>query len=572
MRARRPAPLRLALGLLAALVGCRSDPDLLASWPGGEIRRAEFESWVASLPEDRRRPQRDSSLEEWVRAGLRSLALQRILEERALAAGLDEASHIRFQVRFATNVELGKELVRRRCPAPEVDDAQVQRAYEATVPREPRPWILVRHIFKRIPPDAEPAERARIRDQLEDVHRQLEGGASFIDLAREHSDSATARDGGLIGRISREAPMDRRFLDAAWALEDGELGGILTLSDGLHVLLREGSGVEEPLSLEQAAPRLRRQIAQTRIERCGQSILSELAAVTPVRFPESLPVQPQPSDPLLWIGDEEITAGQLDALAGDRAGLEASPRVLAILQQFAEAELLGRAAREESEELVAIADRMAASVSHRLAAEEQWRMERREIVEDLPDERLHAYFEAHRESFDTELALDVGLILLPAGGDRGERDTMALAQRLAQRAKAGEPFEDLAAEHSAHPSGADGGRLGMLPWSRARALFGGDALGALGALGVGEVSEPLLITRVPARTYGVVKLYERAEPRERSFDEARDDIVGAMVSDEARALTEQVETSVLDEASFELHSRAVESFASALAAPAGTGE
>jgi parvulin-like peptidyl-prolyl isomerase len=526
---------------------------------------------MASLPEEQRRPQGDASLEAWVGDRVRALALQRVLEQRAAAAGLEEAPEVEVQARFAANVELGKELVRRRCPAPEVEEADVRRAWEAAFPREPRPWILVRHVFKRLPADAAPAERARVRRELDDIHRRLEAGASFIDLARQHSDSATADDGGLIGRISHEAPMDPGFLAAAWALEDGEISAVVTLADGLHIILREGSGVEEPMSLEEASPRLRRQLAQRQVELCGRSILAELATATPVRFPESLPIRPQESDVLLWIGEEEITAEQVAALIGGGAGLEASPRSLAILKQFAEAELLGRAAREESEELAAAAERLSVSMRRRLATERQWATERRELVERWPEERLRDDFERHRERFDTELEVDLGLILLPPAAQRGERDTVTLAHRLAERAAAGEPFEDLAAEHSAHPSGAEGGRLGMLPWSRVRALFGGEALGALGALGVGEVSEPLLITRVPARTYGVVKLYERVEPRKRSFDEARDDVVGAVVSDEARALTEQVEASVLDGASFELHSRAVESFAAALTAPAGTG-
>lgn len=567
----RPLAVLCACSLALAACGGAEDPDVLASWDGGDIRRAEFDGWVSSLPEEKRAPEDGTSLEEWVADGLRSVAFRRELERRALEAGLDGTSDVRMQVRLATNIELGKELVRRRCPAEPADEAALRRAYDAAYPATDRPWILVRHIFKRVPPGADRARREQVRAELAAIRAQLEDGANFIELARRSSESATARDGGLIGRISRQAPMDPEFLDAAWSLADGELSDIVALRDGFHLILRESSGVEEPTPFEEAMPTLRRQLVQRQRELCGRRILSDLARETPVRLPDSLPVQPAPDSPLLWIGDEEFTVDDLDAVDPSGSGVGASPQVLGMLRQFAEAELLGREARKD-EELAARAESLSAALGRRRAIEAQLVEEKRQAVEGWPEERLRQYFEEHSERFATERTLDLGLILLPSEAEGSERETIAAAFELKAEAESGRPFEELAREHSQHPSAAEGGRLGALPWSRVRALFGGEALQSIAVLEIGAVSEPLLITRQPARVYGVVKLYDRVEPRPRSFAEVRDEVVAAATEDQARPLTDEAEENVLAQVGFRLHEDAVESFAAALLAPAGGAE
>ncbi len=547
-------------GLLA--VACRQPaPDLLATWEGGEARVADLEAFVRALPDEERRPEAGDGVEDWVRDGLARMALQETLAARAAAAGVERDPVVGMRARYLASLEIGRRFVAERCPAPELSEAELRRLFEQRAQRQPGEWILVRHIYKRVAAATSAAERARVRSEMEGLLDQLRAGASFVEMARRHSQSETAADGGLIGRISRHPPMEPEFAAAAWTLADGELSEVVELANGFHIILREDSGVEEaPPSFEAAAPALRREVVAARREACGQRLLAEIGAELPVSLPEAgLPVDPQPGDPMLKVGDETFTFADLEALVHEGGSLAGSPVTLQLMKQLGEALLLTAAARREPELEAAYLEREAA-LRRQLAVERQWRSEREALVAARPEEELRRFFDEHRGEFRSETRLELGLILLASGPQRSPRDTQELAAQLAARARGGESFEDLARRHSEHPTGREGGGLGLLPWSRVRVLFGRDASEAAGELAVGAVSDPVVLARLPTPVYGVVRLVRRDEPRERSFEEARDDVVAALLARRVNDLDAELRQRILADIDFSVVASGVERY------------
>ncbi len=551
-----------AIALLLGWACAGPEPDVLAEWRGGRATIEDFETFVRSLPPDRQKPQAaGGSAEAWVGESLERLALRAALSERAKAAGLGEDPRLAFRARFLASAEVGRRLVRERCPEVEVPMEEARRVYEARTPVGPRPWILVRHIYKQMAPEAGVEERTRVRGELEVVHAQLADGASFVELAREHSDSETAKDGGLIGRLSRDAPVDPVFLRAAWSLADGETSGIVEAGNGLHVILREESGTDEAEPFDRVAERVRRQIALAQREVCGRALIREELTSAPVRFPETgIPLEPAPEDPLLFIGEETFTARQLDGLAPDGGSLTTSPEGMRALQQFSEAVLLARRAQREEPDLDLVYQRREDALRAELATERQRRDERRALVAGRPESELRAFFDSHRDRFRTEPELDLGLILLPPTPPASLPQALERAREIVDRARAGESFEELARRHSNHWSRAEGGRLGPAPWSRLRVVLGPEVLEAASRLAPGEVADPHYLTHEPAPVLAVVRLYGRQEPRERSFEEAHDAVLDALATRDLRELDREVRRKVLDESGFEIHTRHVAAY------------
>lgn len=555
----------LALGLPA---GCSPPPDprVLASWDGGAVTVERLDARVRELPAERRRPAAGESLADWVAARAADLAVGDILLARARAADLASSPPLALAARFAASQEIGRGRLFALCPDAPVPEAELAAAFERDYAGAPRPWILVRHIYKRALPEASAAERDAARAELAALARELDEGVSFLELARLHSDSETAADGGLIGRISRQAPIEPRVRDAAWALADGERSGIVEVPNGFHLLLRESSGVEEPPAFEQVREEIARRAGLARREACGREVLAALGARTAVTVDrEALLAAGDPARIALSIGDETFTAGELRGLSPEGQPLALRPNPGELLRKFSEAVLLVADARESDPGSAARYEDAYGRALERALVEAQWRGERRAAIAERPEAELRAHFEAHRDRFRTDLELDVGLILISAGGAAGARPALERAHALRSRIRAGEPFEELAAEASEHVSRERQGRLGALPVPRLRVVLGSRGIAAASELAVGEVSDPVRIHDPPAAAFGLVKLYARAEPRARSYAEARDDVIANLAGERVRQLDQEVRQRLLAASGFAVHSRAVEDYVAGLA-------
>ncbi|NUM54258.1 MAG: peptidyl-prolyl cis-trans isomerase [Candidatus Hydrogenedentes bacterium] len=79
------------------------------------------------------------------------------------------------------------------------------------------------------------AERDKVRAQMEQLKDEIANGADFAELAIEHSKAPGAEDGGIIGWVQR-GDLVGRLDEAAFALGEGEVSGVIETDQGFHLV------------------------------------------------------------------------------------------------------------------------------------------------------------------------------------------------------------------------------------------------------------------------------------------------------------------------------------------------
>ena len=96
--------------------------------------------------------------------------------------------------------------------------------------------VHARHILISARAEAPPPEQARARSLADSLLRLIRGGADFGDLARRFSqDPGSAPRGGDLGFFPR-GRMVPEFNDSAFALQPGQVSGLVRTSFGFHIL------------------------------------------------------------------------------------------------------------------------------------------------------------------------------------------------------------------------------------------------------------------------------------------------------------------------------------------------
>lgn len=99
------------------------------------------------------------------------------------------------------------------------------------------------HIFMETKADSETSSPEKVRERLLKVKAEADKGTSFSQLAEKHSEAASSKKGGEIGKISRRMPigplnkpMNLTLENAFFSLEKGQVSDVVDTSHGLHLL------------------------------------------------------------------------------------------------------------------------------------------------------------------------------------------------------------------------------------------------------------------------------------------------------------------------------------------------
>ena len=79
------------------------------------------------------------------------------------------------------------------------------------------------------------ASKAESKKKIEDIKKQLDGGADFAELAKANSDCPSGKNGGDLGEFARGS-MVKPFEDAAFTQEIGKVGDIVETQFGYHLI------------------------------------------------------------------------------------------------------------------------------------------------------------------------------------------------------------------------------------------------------------------------------------------------------------------------------------------------
>lgn len=137
----------------------------------------------------------------------------------------------------------------------EPDDEELRSYYEArkanfVVPEQRR----ASHILVQLDAEADEDAAAAARAKLAALERELEQGADFAALAREHSqDPGSAKRGGDLGFFSR-GTMDGALEEAVFSMSPGEVRGPVRTRFGLHLVKLTEVQPASTQSFEEARP------------------------------------------------------------------------------------------------------------------------------------------------------------------------------------------------------------------------------------------------------------------------------------------------------------------------------
>jgi peptidyl-prolyl cis-trans isomerase NIMA-interacting 1 len=105
--------------------------------------------------------------------------------------------------------------------------------------------LLVKHSGSRRPSSWKEKTITRSKDEairllrgyIDEINGAADKAAKFAQLASVHSDCSSHSAGGDLGEFTA-GKMQKAFEDAAFALQVGELSGVVESDSGVHVILR----------------------------------------------------------------------------------------------------------------------------------------------------------------------------------------------------------------------------------------------------------------------------------------------------------------------------------------------
>ncbi len=459
----------------------------------------------------------------------------------------------------------------------QVSDAEVSAELEAIrasrSAREPR--LELRHIYLRASDELSEVDRERKRASAQQLLGELRGGASFEELARQHSESSTAPNGGLIPAL-RPGMTDPGFERVVFALDEGEISDVIETASGFHIVLLVKRTGPEPINEEA----LREQLPETLRRRKAEQARSELVAhlkqteAHEARWTEAGLVEPREGDgAILIVGDFIYTVDDLEAARAQAGvGMQRGDQIRTFLDGLLERELLAGEARRrfqpDQRELAALREQAVEEALRELAV----RDEEVELEAAIPRAELERFAAEQPAQLEVAATYRPQLIFLPDGKNVWE--TFREAEQMVTELRAGADFAAAARERSTGPNADRGGDLGLLTTNQMMA-YDLEMLQVIVRLEVGEISDPIrvsdtkLSTQVGSMKGGflIVKLLERREPRTLDLASDEAEIRRRYWSANRNALLRQRRDERLLEAGFRMLLQAGNAFAEAPAEP-----
>lgn len=252
---RRPPASALALGLLAAALGCSSQPplpgpDVVARLAGDEVRYVDFEAFLrANVGE--------------AGGALASEALSNLFDRFLTEAALTRLAVDRGAVPAATEAREAIEALLAAEPAGAPAEAEVAAWYAAHAAEFRRPErVELRQILTE---ERLLAERAR---------RELKVGQPFADVLARLGDGAVAPASGDQGVLARDE-LPAAFAGIVFKLRDGEVSDVVPAEYGFHVFQVVRHLPAETLPLDAVREEIRARLVGERADAVFARLVAE---------------------------------------------------------------------------------------------------------------------------------------------------------------------------------------------------------------------------------------------------------------------------------------------------------
>lgn len=220
-------------------------PDVVATVNGETITRAQLDRlWYRMSEKMRAQYEKNGNGK---RGFLDNYIRKRLLLQKAQAAGFDKSAEVQAELEAAKEAALFDLYVRDVLASSVVNEETIRKFYEENRQSFVRDeQAKVRLILVSTENRSADEARTLIAEAMKDIFsaRMAAPGdpqkhaQAFAAAARKHSEHSSAKDGGDLGWVKREA-LEKPVADAAFALQPGTMSGIIPYDDGMHLVFVE---------------------------------------------------------------------------------------------------------------------------------------------------------------------------------------------------------------------------------------------------------------------------------------------------------------------------------------------
>jgi peptidyl-prolyl cis-trans isomerase C len=296
----KPPPAPPAKPMPAAL------PDVLARVNGESVKKADLDRLIKNMELSANQPIPAERRDEILRKALDQLVVYTVLsqETRARKVMVTDAeidgNLKQMQAQFPSEVEFKKALTARGmtleklrsdaridmsinkmmeaelASAPVPTDAQVREFYDKNPDKfKQDEAIRASHILIPADEKADDATKKKARAEIDDILKQLNGGADFAELAKKYSKDGSAAQGGDLNFFPK-GQMVPAFDQAAWALKPGETSGVVTTPFGYHIIKLTERRPASTVPFEQVSPRIKEYLTEQQKQGRAQAFIELL--------------------------------------------------------------------------------------------------------------------------------------------------------------------------------------------------------------------------------------------------------------------------------------------------------
>lgn len=281
-------------------------PDVLARVNGKDVTREEFEHLIKNMEAGQGQQVPAERRDEIYRGALDQLVTYTVLtqELKARSITVPDAEVDEFirgiRQQFKDDASFKKALADRGTTEQKLRDdartnmginklveaelATMQPASEAEsrdfYAKNPKEFeqpeaIRASHILIRADEKADAAAKQKARAEAEAVLKKAKAGEDFAQLAKQHSADGSAQQGGDLDFFPR-GQMVPAFEQAAFALQNGQISGIVETQFGFHIIKVTDRRAASVVPFEKVDPQIRQYLTEKNKKTRADSFVEEL--------------------------------------------------------------------------------------------------------------------------------------------------------------------------------------------------------------------------------------------------------------------------------------------------------
>ena len=125
--------------------------------------------------------------------------------------------------------------------------------------------VKASHILIKLDTAADEAQKTKAQNEIADLQKQLKAGGDFAQLAKEHSQGPSAKNGGDLGYFGR-GQMVKPFESAAFGLKVGEVSEIVETRFGYHLIIVTDKKPAVVVPFPETETKIREHLKQKKLE------------------------------------------------------------------------------------------------------------------------------------------------------------------------------------------------------------------------------------------------------------------------------------------------------------------